>query len=52
MNTPTPDEVAGMAWWNLLPEHDRRRWMSRAGVPAALRMLGLFLNVILCQEAI
>ena len=31
MHTPTPDEIAGMAWWNLLPEHDRRRWMSRAG---------------------
>lgn len=31
MNTPTPDEIAGMAWWNSLPEHDRTHWMSRAG---------------------
>jgi hypothetical protein len=31
MDTPTPDEIAGMAWWNSLPEQDRRRWMSRAG---------------------
>nr|WP_294867642.1 hypothetical protein [uncultured Pseudogulbenkiania sp.] len=31
MDTPTPDEIAGMAWWNSLPEQDRTRWMSRAG---------------------
>ena len=31
MNAPTPDEIAGMAWWNLLTEQERSRWMSRAG---------------------
>lgn len=33
---PTPDEEAGMAWWNALSEADRTRWLQQAGtaVPA------------------
>ena len=33
---PTPDETAGMAWWNSLTEADRADWLARAGsaVPA------------------
>lgn len=27
----TPDERAGMTWWNDLTEADRRDWMRRAG---------------------
>lgn len=25
------DEIAGMAWWNGMPEAERREWMRRAG---------------------
>lgn len=28
---PTDDEIAGMAWWNALPEADRRFWLLAAG---------------------
>jgi hypothetical protein len=33
---PTPDETAGMVWWNSLSEADRADWLARAGsaVPA------------------
>lgn len=33
---PTPDETAGMVWWNSLTESDRAAWLARAGsaVPA------------------
>ena len=33
---PTPDETAGMVWWNSLAEADRAAWLARAGsaVPA------------------
>ncbi|MER8758115.1 hypothetical protein NKH69_20920 [Mesorhizobium sp. M0976] len=33
---PTPDETAGMVWWNSLTESDRAGWLARAGsaVPA------------------
>lgn len=31
MNAPTPDDVAGIEWWNLLNEWGRRHWMARAG---------------------
>lgn len=33
---PTPDETAGMVWWNSLAESDRAAWLARAGnaVPA------------------
>ena len=33
---PTPDETAGMAWWNSLTEADRADWLARTGsaVPA------------------
>lgn len=33
---PTPDETAGMVWWNSLTEADRAAWLARAGsaVPA------------------
>ena len=33
---PTPDETAGMVWWNSLTEADRADWLARAGsaVPA------------------
>jgi hypothetical protein len=33
---PTPDETAGMVWWNSLTEADRTAWLARAGsaVPA------------------
>ena len=33
---PTPDETAGMVWWNSLSETDRADWLARAGsaVPA------------------
>ena len=33
---PTPDETAGMVWWNSLSEADRADWLMRAGsaVPA------------------
>jgi hypothetical protein len=34
--TPTPDETAGIVWWNSLAEADRAAWLARAGsaVPA------------------
>lgn len=28
--SPTPDEAAGMAWWNSLGEIARGYWLSRA----------------------
>lgn len=28
---PSPDELAGIAWWNALDEAARRHWMQRAG---------------------
>lgn len=28
---PTPDEQAGMTWWNEMDERGRRYWMQRAG---------------------
>jgi hypothetical protein len=31
MTKPTEDELAGMAWWNGLPEYERTRWMGFAG---------------------
>ena len=33
---PTPDETAGMVWWNSLAVSDRTAWLARAGsaVPA------------------
>lgn len=33
---PTPDEAAGMVWWNSLAESDRAAWLARAdsAVPA------------------
>jgi len=33
---PTPDETAGMVWWNSLAESDRAAWLARAdsAVPA------------------
>ncbi|TIL47989.1 hypothetical protein [Mesorhizobium sp.] len=33
---PTPDETAGMVWWNSLAESDRAAWLARSGsaVPA------------------
>jgi hypothetical protein len=33
---PTPDEAAGIAWWNALTEPQRAAWCERAGtaVPA------------------
>lgn len=33
---PTPDETAGMVWWNSLTEADRAAWLAQAGsaVPA------------------
>ncbi|TIV92525.1 MAG: hypothetical protein E5V85_28495 [Mesorhizobium sp.] len=33
---PSPDETAGMVWWNSLTEGDRADWLARAGsaVPA------------------
>lgn len=27
---PTPDELAGMAWWNALTESERRMWLRAA----------------------
>jgi hypothetical protein len=27
----TPDELAGMAWWNGLSEAERGEWLRRAG---------------------
>ncbi|RFB76616.1 hypothetical protein [Methylovirgula sp. 4M-Z18] len=29
--TPTDDERAGMAWWNVLTEPSRQYWMRMAG---------------------
>lgn len=29
--TPTADELEGMAWWNGLDDYERRRWMKLAG---------------------
>ncbi len=36
---PSPDEVAGMTWWNGLTETERGRWLRAAGssVPADAR---------------
>ncbi len=33
---PTPDEFAGIAWWNALTEAERAKWLAQAGtaVPA------------------
>lgn len=31
MGTPTPDERAGMDWWNTLPDHEKTQWMRQAG---------------------
>lgn len=33
---PTPDETAGIVWWNSLAESDRAAWLARAdsAVPA------------------
>lgn len=33
---PTPDETAGIVWWNSLTEANRAAWLARAGsaVPA------------------
>ena len=28
---PTPDEAAGIEWWNLMGEWGRSHWMERAG---------------------
>lgn len=30
-SVPTPDDAAGMEWWNLLDEWGRWHWMERAG---------------------
>jgi hypothetical protein len=30
-DAPTPDEVAGMAWWNGLSEPERADWLRAAG---------------------
>ena len=30
-SNPTPDDRAGMNWWNRLPRHSRRYWLTRAG---------------------
>ncbi|MER8753310.1 hypothetical protein NKH57_29495 [Mesorhizobium sp. M1050] len=32
---PTPDETAGMVWWNSLDEADRAAWLARAGSAVA-----------------
>jgi hypothetical protein len=39
---PTPDETAGMVWWNSLSEADRADWLARVGsaVPAAYKRSG------------
>jgi hypothetical protein len=29
--TPTPDERAGMNWWNSLSERERAKWLAEAG---------------------
>jgi hypothetical protein len=33
---PTPDETAGVVWWNSLSEGERAAWLARAGtaIPA------------------
>ena len=31
---PTPDEAAGIAWWNGLPQTDREHWLVRGGAAA------------------
>jgi hypothetical protein len=33
---PTPDESAGMTWWNGLTKQQRAEWLERAGsaIPA------------------
>lgn len=33
---PSPDEFAGMAWWNALTEEERAKWLAQVGtaVPA------------------
>lgn len=28
---PTGDEIAGMAWWNILKPEERARWLTTAG---------------------
>jgi len=28
---PSPDEAAGMVWWNGLTERQRAQWLDRAG---------------------
>lgn len=39
---PTPDERAGMTWWNGLAEPERASWLSAAGSAVAADAWGAF----------
>lgn len=39
---PTEDDAAGMAWWNALPERDRKHWLRAAGSAVAADAWALF----------
>ncbi len=33
---PTPDEAAGMAWWNILKPMQRTYWLTKAGAACSV----------------
>jgi len=34
--SPTPDEAAGMAWWNILKPAARAYWLTKAGAACSV----------------
>ncbi len=39
---PTADDIAGINWWNDLPEKERARWAALAGTGRAVDAWRLF----------
>ncbi|WP_295844964.1 hypothetical protein [Tardiphaga sp.] len=30
-NEPSENDIAGMAWWNAMEDHERKAWFDRIG---------------------